>query len=234
MYSEFLQTRCGTRAEFGRRMGEVALELVAFIHWASWRWIWRLSSIGRVGAGTGSFHPFGTASFYVLLLKHGNIRKISEARVFFYIFRLKPRSNRKICEKFAICKEFYTGVAVIWNFFFIHARVFVFFILWTLGFKWKKRKKWKFREFCPRHRNSCLCATLAKTAVSFPGLREFSTPGWVGTTGNAALFLPASLLGAQDAAKCRESAALTPYFQWISLKLHGNFIGSSLKLIKVH
>ena len=93
-------------------LGELALDLETFIHWASWRWIWRLSSIGRVGAGTGSFHPFGTASFYVLLLKHGNIRKISEARVFFYIFRLKPRSNRKICEKFAICKEFYTGVGV--------------------------------------------------------------------------------------------------------------------------
>jgi len=30
-----------------------------FIDCASWRWIWMLSSIGRVGAGTGSVHQLG-------------------------------------------------------------------------------------------------------------------------------------------------------------------------------
>ena len=40
-------------------LGELALELETFIHWASWRWNWKLASIGRVGAGNGSVHPLG-------------------------------------------------------------------------------------------------------------------------------------------------------------------------------
>ena len=51
-------------------MGAVALELVAFIHWASWRWNRQLSSIGRVGIGTGRFHPLGELALELAAFIH--------------------------------------------------------------------------------------------------------------------------------------------------------------------
>ena len=51
--------RVGAGTSSFHPLGELALELEDFIHWASWRWNWQLSSIGRVGAGTGRFHPLG-------------------------------------------------------------------------------------------------------------------------------------------------------------------------------